>query len=136
MSVTYFEHYPHYMGTLNAEIKFTNKEWEKLITLSKAAIKEDKDLKGGEGEAYEAFDTFKDEMEKKSGDTVYALDVALLDYYNSPRRPSTIANAINKKGVWSSMWEEGSHAFGTTAKKAHKAVGEIEAKVAMDDFDY
>ena len=136
MSVTYYEHYPHYMGTLNAEVTFTNKEWKKLITLSKAAIKEDKALGGGSGDAADAFEDFKDEMEKKCGSTLYALDNAILNCYDSPRRPSTVANAIKKKGVWSAQWEEGSHAFATTAKKARKAVGKIEAKVAEDEFDW
>lgn len=135
MSIVYYEHYPHYMGTKTAEVKFTNKEWEKLLTLSKAAIKEDNDLDGAPGDAYDAFEDFKEKLEKKSGDTMYALDFAMLDYFDSSRRPSTIANAIKKKGVWSDKWEEGSHAFATTAKKARKAVGKIEAKMA-EEFDW
>jgi len=38
MSVVYFEHYPHYMGTMNSTIKFTDKQFNTLITLAKAAV--------------------------------------------------------------------------------------------------
>jgi len=121
------------MGTTNATIKFTDAQFEEMIGLAKAAIKEHKQLDGEEGSAIEALEKFADDIEKAQNQNQYALVNALINYFDSPRRPSTIANALKKKGVWSGEWEEGSHAFAITKKKAVDAVKAIELKHYSDE---
>lgn len=133
MSVFYYEYYPHYMGTMDVTLKFTNKEFEELISKVKAMIK----LHKTDSEAaYDMMDEIMDYAESKrtTKDTVFALMDALVDHFEKPRRPSTVANAIKKKGVWSGEWEEGSFAFATTERKARKAVAKIEAKHVENDM--
>ncbi len=131
--VTYFEHYPHYMGTKNATLTFTQKQFDNMLVLAKAAIKEDKN--SDTDDAYIALEDYIKPFEEKAGDTAYALTDALLNYFNSPRRPAAINTALNKKGVWSGEWEEGSHAFSNKgAKTARAAVAKIEAQMVEDDF--
>jgi len=133
--ITYFEYYPHYMGTMTATVQFTEKQFDKMLELAKGAIKEHKDGDGDDRPAYQKLDDFVTAIEKDKKVTVYALTEALLNYFGSPRRPSSIKAAIKKKGVWAGEWEEGSHAFATTKKKAQDAVKAIEIKhCMMDDF--
>lgn len=129
MKITYYEYYPHYMGTTTATVSFTRNQFDELLDLAKVIIKNHKDGNDeGEDEAQYKLDQIIDEIEKKQGVEIFALGEALLNYFDSPRRPSTIASAIKKKGVWVGEWEEGSFAFATTKKKAVDAVRQIEAK--------
>ena len=135
MPITYFEHYPHYMGTMNATIKFTDKQFSKVIELAKAAIKESKVVPDGESDAAIALEEFTNAIAEKQGMQIYALEEALVDYFDSPRRPASITNALKKKGVWSGEWEEGSFAFSNKGvRAAKKAVAKIEAKLAENNF--
>ena len=129
-AIYYYEYYPHYMGEMSASVRFTPKQFDTLISLAKAAIKENESLDGAEGDADEELREYIQEIEDTSGEKVYALDDALLNYYDSPRRPGAITSALKRKSVWSGQWEEGSFAFASTIKKARKAVAVIEAKVA------
>jgi len=135
-AVYYYEYYPHYMGTRTASIRFTPKQFDTLIDLAKAAIKENKSLDGAEGDADEVLRDHIEAIEKSSGEKVYALDDALLNFYDTPRRPSNITSALKRKSVWSGEWEEGSFAFASTKRKAVKAVVAIEAEHAEDEFDW
>ena len=122
MSVTYFEHYPHYTGTMNVTIKFTDKEFDNLVDVAKQSIKSDS----------EAIYDLVEKIEKENGVSIYALVSAFTD---KAKRPKTITKALKKKGVWADEWEEGSHAFSTKgSKSARKAVGKIEAKHVMDEL--
>ena len=133
-TVTYFEHYPHYMGTKNATVKFTQKQFDELIALAKVAIKANKADADFDIEDAEIFNVIE-AIEKKEKVTLYALADALVNFFDSPRRPSTITTALKKKGVWSGEWEEGSFAFSNKgAAAAKKAVAKIEAKHTMDEF--
>lgn len=125
--VIYFEHYPHYLGTMNATVRFTPKQFEDLIDLAKKALK-------GDDDAEELLEDRIDEIQSEQGATLYALSVALTNYGDSPRRPSTIMSALKKKGEWADDWEEGSHAFATTIRKARAAVAKVEAK--HQDLDW
>lgn len=118
---------------MSATIKFTEAQFKKMIKLAKAAIKENKADKDAYIE-YEALEEFVDGIAGKQKEKQFALITALTNYFDSPRRPSAIANKLKKKGVWSDQWEEGSHAFATTEKKAVKAVKAIEAEHCMDDW--
>ena len=129
MSVIYVEHLSHYMGDQNNMITFTDKEFNELIEKAKECIKS---KKNGNDNADDDFDDYLEEVEEKKG-RQFALGTALLNFFESPRRPSTISTALKKKGVWSGEWEEGSYAFGKTKKKAQNAVIEIETKyLGMD----
>jgi hypothetical protein len=119
--VYYFEHYPHYLGTMNATVRLTPKQFEELVGLAKKSLKGDED-------AEELLTERVDEIADEQNVTVYALVQALTDYGDSPRRPSTVMSALKKKGVWADLWEEGSHAFATTERRAKEAVGKVEAK--------
>lgn len=123
--VIYFEYYPHYMGTLEATVRFTPKQFEELIGLAKAAVKEAED----DGPADVALEEYIDEIEEAAGVTLYSIRDAVTGAWDeAKRRPTTITTAMKKKGLWSGEWEEGSHAFATTERKARKAVAKIEAK--------
>ena len=136
MSVTYFEHYPHYMGTMNVTIKFTNKQFNKVIELAKTVIKARNKPLGADDVAYDALSAYLGKICKEQDVEEYALIESLIDSTeHSPRRPSSIVNKLKKKGVWSGEWEEGSYAFSNKgAKAARKAVGKIEAKHTEDEF--
>ena len=130
MAITYYEYYPHYMGTMSATIKFTEAQFNKIVKLAKAAIKEDKN--GDADDSREELEDFVEGIAKKQKQTTYAFMEAVID---SPRRPSTIATTLKKKGVWSDQWEEGSHAFSNKgAKVAKEAVRKIEAEHCLDGY--
>ena len=132
-TITYYEYYPHYMGTMSATIKFTEAQFKKMIKLAKEAIKADKD--GEDDTKYEELDDFIEKIAGKQKEKQFALITALTNYFDSPRRPSSITNALKKKGVWSDEWEEGSHAFSTKGKKvAKEAVRKIEAEHCLDGY--
>ena len=133
MAITYYEYYPHYMGTKSAVLKFTEAQFDKIVKLAKATIKENKN--GDADDSYEELENFVEGIAKKQKETVYAFMEAVLNYFDSPRRPSTIANALKKKGVWSDQWEEGSFAFSNKgAKVAKEAVRKIEAEHCLDGY--
>ena len=120
------------MGTTSATIKFTKGQFDKIVVLAKTAIKANKN--GDADDAYEELEEFVETIAKKQKEKTFAIMEALLNFFDNPRRPSTIANALKKKGVWSGEWEEGSFAFGTTQNKAREAVRKIEAEHCMDDW--
>ena len=59
----------------------------------------------------EAIFKFIGDIEKKQKVTFYALHDALFDYFNTPRRPGSIVNALTTTGDWSGEREERSFAF-------------------------
>ena len=133
MAITYYEYYPHYMGTTSATIEFTKAQFDKIVSLAKAAIKEDKN--GDADDNYEELEEFVETIAKKQKEKTFAFMEALLNCFDSPRRPSTIVNALKKKGVWADQWEEGSFAFSNKGKKAAKeAVRKIEAEHCLDEW--
>ena len=116
--VFHYEHYPHYMGTQNSESKVDITE---LDVLSDRYIADKTD------------DTITD-------DTIYDdLNEALNGYaqYDIIENWPTIRRSLERKGVWSSTWEEGSHALSMeNVHDARSEVGKIEAEIAKDEFDW
>ena len=133
MTITYYEYYPHYMGTMSATIKFTEAQFNEMINLAKNAIKANK--ADEDDTEYERLDNFIETIAKKQKEKVFAMTDALLNYFDSPRRPSAIVNALKKKGVWSDQWEEGSFAFSNKGVNvAREAVRAIEAEHCLDGW--
>ncbi len=113
--VFHYEHYPHYMGTQNSESKVDITE---LDALSDRYIA---DKNAGSDDIYD------DVCEALNGYAQYEL------IENWPK----IRRTLERKGVWSGRWEEGSHALSmTNVGDARSEVGKIEAEIAADEFDW
>ena len=126
--IYYFEHYPHYMGTTNAEIGMTDEQFDKLTELAAASRNNELD------DNYERMEEYAESI--VGGVTVYALVDAFYNFGDA-KRPKQIAKKLAKKGVCADMWEEGSYALSNKSMKAaRKAVGKIEAKQVEGEFDY
>ena len=109
--VYHFEHYPHYMGTKNNENKV---DITVLDELSDRYIADKKDP-----------ELYEDATEALEGYAQYDI----IEEWPKIRR------TLETKGVWSGMWEEGSHALSMESiADARSEVGKIEAQILMDDF--
>lgn len=116
--VYYFEYYPHYSaGNLKGQAVMTLGELNQLYTYAAKDMDDE-------------FQTLHDAIQKRAKGTLYWL--AQYDLLQ-------IKNLIKKllsKGTVGNMTEEGSHAFSIVSMDAaEKKVREIEAKVAMDNFE-
>ena len=116
----YFEHYPHYMGTINSHGKVRIDELDRLHDLLVAA-------KGGDEE-----DDVMDDVYMGLRDLVD--NYALLDLV---REWPKVRKALETKGVYGAGWEEGSHAISMTSMKDASAVcGQVEKQIQADTWDF
>lgn len=115
--VYHFEHYPHYMGTMNSETKVDITELDALYDRYIESDKQPRD---------ETDPTFwEDLVEALNGYAQYDI------VENWPK----IRRALETKGVWADTWEEGSHALSMQSLgDASAEVGKIEAKITQDEF--
>jgi hypothetical protein len=134
--ITYLEHYPHYMGTMNTTAKITEENFALLLTLVADQSKEAKELFEYE---FEGFEEFLASPRPKSGP--YALEAAIEDHdTNAPdaaaKRVKQILRALSTKGYWAGYWEEGTHAFALPGfeKEAVSAIAKLEAQITEDTF--
>ena len=118
--VFHYEHYPHYLGTMDNETKVDITELDELSDRYIAA--------GGRGKAYEKDQELYEDLEATlNGYASYEI----LDKWPKIRR------ALETKGVWSDMWEEGSHALSMqNMRDARSEVGKIEARIKQDEFEW
>lgn len=131
-TITYFEYYPHYMGTMSSTIELDEDQMESLLVLATdLSVNPDSD------DAYEKIDEAVDAIADENGCTLYALVDALTgNWENAKDRPAKIVKKLEgKKGVFAGDWEEGSFAFSVKGEKAaKKAVAKIEAKHLEEEF--
>lgn len=109
--VFHFEHYPHYMGTMNSETKVDITELDAL------------------SDRY---------IEDKDDPTLDHLEEVLNGYaqYDIIENWPKIRHSLETKGVWADQWEEGSHALSMQSiGDAKSEVGKIEAKITQDEFE-
>jgi hypothetical protein len=136
--ITYFEHYPHYMGTINSTAKITDENFALLLTLVADEGEEARDLIENEFE-----ENYLEFLLSRPQRGVYALAAALEDHDTSAsgsctKRVKQILRAFATKGYWVGYWEEGTHAFALPGyeKEAINAIAKLEAKIAEDTFDF
>ena len=104
-NIFYYEHYPHYMGTMNTEHSVDIAKLDGVHD----AFKKDKN------EGYEALEE---------------MDLPGYAWGDIVREWPSIRKALENKGEWSGEWEEGSHGISmTNMKDARALVGKIEAAV-------
>lgn len=114
--VTYYEYYPHYMGTLSCDTTMTMAEFEQFIGFA-------------EKECDDEIDQIQQCLEARAGKPIYAMG-SLFDSM-SPRK---LLKTLKKKGVVGSLWEEGSFAFSIKGLKAAKQeVVKMECEIAFDN---
>lgn len=124
--VFYFEHYPHYMGTMNSQAKIEIADLDELSDLYIAA----KDRKNVE--AQNAYDELYEE--RLLSENGYA-------WYEIIENWPALRRALETKGVYADEWEEGSHGLSmTSAKDAAKVCLEVEKEVQLrcmeQDWDF
>jgi hypothetical protein len=118
-TITYAEHYPHYMGDMNASFTMTEAEFTSLKS------------KFGQGKlSDDDYDALRICTDARAGKTVYAFDNLLINSFKK------IMKALNTTGTWSGEWEEGSFALSVHGLSAAKAaISKIEAQYIEDDMD-
>lgn len=118
-TVTYFEHYPHYMGTSNSKATM---RIEDLVLLSLLA-RDDMDI----------FQEFCDHLAAENDNSLYAIE-DLFDMYSLRQ----ITNALIKKGYFIGEWEEGSFfvAFKGNERKAKIELALHEARISSESGEY
>lgn len=103
----YYEHYPHYMGTMTREFTFNIEEVDAIYD----------EMKADKNDTYEWAEK-ADEL----GDAYAFNDIV--------REWAKIRKVLEKKGEWGGEWEEGSHAISMNSmKEARATVGKIEVEV-------
>ena len=111
--IYFFEYYPHYMGTLTAEVIFT---FAQLQSLHAIAIDPDRE------------DELDDALAAITPVTIYAFRDAIAG--DNPEVKDQFAKMLNKfeKGKpFGGMWEEGSYAFSAISMvKAKKKIKKLE----------
>jgi len=134
-TITYYEYYPHYMGTMDAIVEMTESEFDNLIALAENVDATDHN----DDDALEALEEACETAADKADVKCYAFIDAFTGYWNDERGvPAAIVKKLaKKKGTWSGEWEEGSFAFSVKgAEAARKAVAKIEAGHLEDEICY
>lgn len=135
--ITYLEHYPHYMGTMNTTVKFTDENFALLLALAGDNSEEAVELMDYEFEDLEEF--FSRVGKDRRGP--YALLAAIQDHDSpqksaSKKRIKQILHDLSTRGYWVDCWEEGSHAFALKGyeEQAINAIARLESRIAQDSF--
>ena len=111
--VYYFEHYPHYTGTLNVDLEIP---FGKLKELQSAIADDD-------------YDVIAEDIFDPEGKTVHALE-NIFDDNCSPLED------LRKTGTWAGQWEEGSFALSVISlKEARSACALVETQLTEDEDD-
>ena len=115
----YFEHYPHYMGTMNSKFEFDIEEVDEIHDLMTG--QENRELADDEQDWYDKMDEVLEHN--------YAFGEILREW-------PEIRKALENKGEWADTWEKGSHGISMTCMRdAATQVGLIEARVSQDEFE-
>lgn len=145
MNVTYFEYYPHYMGTTTAKVQMDVMTFlfaqHAAVDSMRAAETWREDVKNKKAAEFD-FDVLLENIEDNvSKKTLYAFSNLLTNDAYVPNKVQAGANRVLAdlvaKGFFVGQWEEGSYyvAIEGFEKKAATALAMLEAQHLADGFD-
>ena len=135
ITLTYFEHYPHYMGTMDTKMSI---DLDSMILASVVLGTKDED------DHENIYEDISDGHNGLGDGSAYALATAIrgdnwpITAAGQKKHLDRVLKALATKGYWADMWEEGSHALAMPGKEkqAIHALALIEAQIEEDAFDF
>lgn len=138
--ITYLEHYPHYMGTMNSTATIAE---EDLVLLATLVADDSEEAKEVLHEMNGEFDADGEGILNVKQGNPCAFEILLKgDYGQTPQRAANhwkqVWKALRTKGYWVGQWEEGSYGLAAPGyeRKAIAAIAHLEAEIAEDTFDW
>ena len=109
----YYEHYPHYLGTINSKVELS---YDRMAEIA-AKWADDEDI---------GYDLLTEYLDNNVKNTPYALNDVMSEWDN-------VVKDLSSNKLWGDLWEEGSHAISTESmEKSRSCVGKIELEVAEE----